>query len=102
MYFLYDSTTCHLLAIIGDGDVRRLINDPAVAEPDCLGYTYTATELDDLAARGADDGLVRLLRDHLGARPQAAVHWGARQEERIMTPEEVEAMLPAGDPEPLH
>lgn len=100
MFYLYSLPTHHLLAIIGDGDVRFLINDPGDTAHDHRSFHYDAAELDDLAARGGDPGLIRLLRAHLGDGDRAAVCWGARQEERLMTPEELEELLPAWEPEP--
>lgn len=95
MFFLYDHPTGHLLAIIGEGDVRHLIGDPRDTDLENRRFPYGAAELDALAACGGDRGLVRLLREHLADGTQAAVCWGSRQDDRPLTPEEWAELQPA-------
>jgi len=95
MFFLYDQATNHLLAIIGQGDVRHLLDDPAAGDIEHRHYAYGAADLDALAARGGDPGLVRLLREHLAGRAHATVCWGGRQDDRPLTPAEWAERQPA-------
>lgn len=95
MFFLYDHATNTLLAIIGEGDVRHLLNDPAAGDIEYRHYTYGAANLDALVARGGDPGLARLLRQHLADGPQATVCWGGRQDDHPLTPEEWADLQPA-------
>lgn len=98
MYFLHDLETCRLLAVIGEGDVRALINDPEDNALEHRRFNYDAAELAALEARGVDTGLINILRQHLGGRDRATVGWGRRHEERLPTPEEWEDWLPADTP----
>ena len=49
MFFLYDHPTGHLLAIIGEGDVRHLIGDPRDTDLENRRFSYGAAELGALA-----------------------------------------------------
>ena len=42
MFFLYDHPTGHLLAIIGEGDVRHLIGDPRDTDLENRRFPYGA------------------------------------------------------------
>jgi len=83
-YFLFDKASDGLIGVIGGNDVRVLINDPADTRDEYRSYTYDAAELDELAGRGADPGLLSMLRAALGGRERTTVCWGRRHEETLV------------------
>lgn len=83
-YFLFDQVSDGLIGVIGGNDVRVLINDPADTRDEYRSYTYDAAELDELASRGADPGLLSMLRAALGGRERGTVCWGRRHEETLV------------------
>jgi len=75
MVTLYDNDTGRVLGTISDAQLRFLTDQLEGESPVDQDYYLTADTLEMLEQRGADAGLLAMLRTALGERADLEVRW---------------------------